>query len=46
MIDSSTISLFKAIFSCAGREPANGKRKGGIKVDTQIYLQEKIPKMI
>lgn len=40
IIDSSTISLFKDILSCVGREPANGKRKGGIKVHTQINLQE------
>ena len=46
IIDSSTISLFKDILSCVGREPANGKRKGGIKVHTQINLQEKVPKLI
>ena len=46
IIDSSTISLFKDILSCVGREPANGKRKGGIKVHTQINLQEKLPKLI
>lgn len=31
---------------CVGREPLNGKRKGGIKVHTQINLQEKVPKLI
>ena len=46
IIDSSTISLFKDILSCVGREPTNGKRKGGIKVHTQINLQEKLPKLI
>jgi hypothetical protein len=46
IIDSTTISLFKAILSCVGREPMNGKRKGGIKVHTQINLQEKVPKLI
>tara|TARA_R110001599_G_scaffold164344_1_gene353788 strand:+ start:295 stop:1503 length:1209 start_codon:yes stop_codon:yes gene_type:complete len=46
IIDSSTISLFKDILSCVGREPANGKRKGGIKVHTQINLQENVPKVI
>lgn len=45
IIDSSTISLFKDFLSCVGREPANG-RKGGIKVHTQINLQEKVPKLI
>jgi hypothetical protein len=46
IIDSSTISLFKAILACVGREPSNGKRKGGIKVHTQINLQENVPKII
>lgn len=46
IIDSSTISLFKDILSCVGREPLNGKRKGGIKVHTQINLQENVPKLI
>src|SRR5690554_4257716 len=46
IIDSSTISLFKDILSCVGREPLNGKRKSGIKVHTQINLQEKVPKLI
>jgi hypothetical protein len=38
IIDSSTISLFKDILSCVGRKPSSGKRKGGIKVHTQINL--------
>jgi hypothetical protein len=46
IIDSSTISLFKDILSCVGRKPTTGKRKGGIKVHTQINLQEKVPKLI
>ena len=46
IIDSSTITLFKAILTCVGREPSNGKRKGGIKVHTQINLQENVPKII
>ena len=46
IIDSSTISLFKDILSCVGRKPITGKRKGGIKVHTQINLQEKVPKFI
>ena len=31
MIDSTTISLFKAILKAVGRNPLNGKKKGGIK---------------
>jgi hypothetical protein len=46
LIDSSTVSLFKDILSSVGRKSANGKHKGGIKVHTQINLQEKVPKLI
>jgi hypothetical protein len=46
IIDSNTVSLFKNILSCVGRKPNTGKRKGGIKVHTQINLQEKEPKLI
>lgn len=34
IIDFSTISVFNDILTCAGRNPSNGKRKGGIKVHT------------
>ncbi len=46
IIDSSTISLFKDILDCVGRKPITGKRKGGIKVHTQINLQENVSKLI
>jgi hypothetical protein len=46
IFDASTMSLFKDILSCVGREPNTGKRKGGIKVHTQINLQEKVPKLV
>jgi len=46
IIDSSTISLFKDILSCVGRKPNTGKRKGGIKVHTQINLQGKVPQLV
>ncbi len=45
-IDSSTISLFKDILSCVVRKSNTGKRKGGIKVHTQINLQGKVPKLV
>jgi IS4 transposase len=32
--------------SCVGRKSNNGKRKGGIKVHTQINLQDRVPKLI
>lgn len=46
IIDSSTISLFKDILSCIGKKPITGKRKGGVKVHTQINLQEKVQRLI
>jgi hypothetical protein len=46
IIDSSTISLFKDILSCVGRKSNTGKRKGGIKVHTQINLQGRVPKIV
>lgn len=46
IFDSTTIGLFKDILSCVGRQAANGKRKGGIKVHTQISLQESVPKLV
>lgn len=46
IIDSSVVSLFKDVLSCVGRIPSNGRRKGGIKVHTQINLQEQVPKFI
>lgn len=46
IIDSTTISLFSDILQSVGRKPINGKRKGGIKVHTQINLQEEVPKLI
>ena len=42
-IDSTTISLFQPIFECVGRNPANGKRKGGIKSHQKLYMQAGIP---
>jgi hypothetical protein len=46
IFDSTTISLFNAILQCVGRNPKNGKKKGGIKVHTVINVDETIPKMI
>jgi hypothetical protein len=38
IFDSTTISLFQEILKCSGRNPANGKRKGGIKMHTIIGI--------
>jgi len=46
IIDSTTISLFKDILKCVGRNPKNGKKKGGIKVHTVINVDETVPKIV
>jgi len=46
IFDSTTISLFKDILKCTGRMPANGKRKGGIKMHTVINVDESVPKVV
>lgn len=46
IFDSTTISLFKDILKCVGRNPDNGKKKGGIKVHTVINVDERVPKLV
>lgn len=46
IFDSTTISLFKDILRCVGRNPDNGRKKGGIKVHTVINVDETVPKMV
>ena len=46
MIDSTTISLFKAILKAVGRNPINGKKKGGIKAHVMINAQENMPVLV
>jgi len=46
IFDSTTISLFKDILKCVGRNPKNGKKKGGIKVHTVINVDETVPKLL
>jgi hypothetical protein len=46
IFDSSTISLFKEIMECVGRNPKNGKRKGGIKVHTVVNADEMLPSLV
>jgi hypothetical protein len=46
IFDSTTISLFKDILKCVGRNPKTGKKKGGIKVHTVINVDETVPKMV
>jgi hypothetical protein len=46
IVDSTTISLFKDILSCVGRKAKDGKSKGGIKVNTVINADEKVPNLV
>ena len=46
IFDSTTISLFKDILKCVGRNPIDGKKKGGIKVHTVINVDEAVPKLV
>ncbi len=46
IFDSSTISLFKDILGCVGRNPKSGKRKGGIKVHTVVSADETVPSLV
>lgn len=44
IIDSTTITLFSnLLFKGVGRHPKNGKKKGGIKVHTNIHANEGVP---
>ena len=44
IIDSTTISLFSnLLFKGVGRNPKTGKKKGGIKVHTNIHANEGVP---
>lgn len=44
--DSTTVSLFQEVMRNAGRNPANGKRKGGVKVHTLIQSDEDVPCLV
>lgn len=46
IVDSSTISLFSDIIKGVGRNPINGKKKGGIKMHTMINAKEDVPCLI
>lgn len=44
IIDSTTVSLFSnLVFKGVGRHPKSGKKKGGIKVHTNIHANEGVP---
>lgn len=46
LVDSTTISLFSDVLGNAGRNPADGKRKGGAKVHTLMRSDEDVPCLI
>jgi len=46
IMDSTTISLFKDILRGVGRNPLEGKKKGGIKAHTIIKASENVPCLI
>ena len=43
IFDATTISLFVEVFKGSGRNPINGKRKGGLKVQAQLPLSGFVP---
>lgn len=45
-MDSTTITLFKEILKGCGRQPKEGKKKGGIKAHTIIDLNNNMPCLI
>lgn len=46
ILDSSTVSLFKAILKPAGRKRKDGKSKGGMKVHTLLNADTNMPSFI
>jgi hypothetical protein len=46
IVDSTTISLFSDILKGVGRNPINGKKKGGIKMHTMINAMEDVPCLV
>ncbi len=46
IVDSTTISLFSDILKGVGRNPINGKKKGGIKMHTMINAAEDVPRLV
>ncbi|WP_345231335.1 IS4 family transposase [Olivibacter ginsenosidimutans] len=46
IVDSTTISLFSDVLRGVGRNPKEGKKKGGIKVHTMIHSREDVPSLV
>lgn len=46
LFDATTISLFVDVFKGAGRNPVNGKKKGGLKIQATMPLSGCVPDVI
>lgn len=46
VFDSTTVTLFKEVLKGAGRNPIDGKKKGGLKVFTKMNLSQGVPDFI
>lgn len=46
VFDSTTLSLFTDVFKGAGRNPMNGKKKGGLKVHAVLPLDNLVPELV
>ncbi|WP_130854987.1 IS4 family transposase [Olivibacter jilunii] len=46
IVDSTTISLFSDVLRGVGRNPKEGKKKGGIKVHTMINSRKDVPSLV
>lgn len=46
LFDSSTVTLFTDVFKGAGRNPMNGKKKGGLKVHAVLPLDNMVPEVV
>jgi IS4 transposase len=46
IFDSTVMTLFQEILKSVGGKPADGKKKGGIKMHTIINVDEMVPKLV
>lgn len=46
IVDSTTITLFQEILKAAVRQPADGKRKGGVKIHMAVKATEDVPSLV
>jgi hypothetical protein len=46
IFDTTVLTLFQEVLKSVGRNPTNGKKKGGIKMHTIINVDEMVPKLV